>query len=299
MTWNEELTMKVTPPFVRLFHDWTTMIFTTRKSIMQKSDNISMPRVTVPHTLSGQPSCAGNLIAENFMKYVVGLLLSAVFLPAIAAAPKNMGDFELTYLPPYCVDTEWFKGGPRYSNYMSPRAPYWQSVMGVGFYWMHHYCAAIVLATRAESMSVTDIQRRYHLLQAVGEYTFTIKQLRLDFVLLPEIYTRLGEAQLNLSDFGAAYSSFLRAREIKPDYWPAYSRWAAVLIKTGQKREAEELVRTGLKYSPDSVTLMEQYRSLGGDPSKIVPAKESLSQPAASAKEEDAAGARSTPPASK
>ena len=91
------------------------------------------------------------------------------------------------------------------------------------------------------------------------------------FVLLPEIHTRIGELELHLARHHEADQSFAKARALKPDYWPAYSHWAEFLIKSGQRAEAKQLVKSGLEYSPNSRVLTEQYRMLGGKPSEIVP----------------------------
>jgi hypothetical protein len=63
---------------------------------------------------------------------------------------------------------------------------------------------------------------------------------------------------------------FAEARALKPDYWPGYSHWADFLMRSGQKAEAKQLVRSGLEHNPDAKTLREQYRLLGGNPSEIV-----------------------------
>ena len=76
----------------------------------------------------------------------------------------------------------------------------------------------------------------------------------------------------------------MRAREIKPDYWPPYARWAAVLVKANKKVEAKRLIEEGLRYSPDAAPLREQYHNLGGDPEVLrAAARESRTTEPASA----------------
>ena len=232
------------------------------------------------------------------MKLCVGIVLASLVLP-VSALPRNFTDGEASFLPPYCIDTEYFKGGSRHSNHMSPRAPYWESLMGDGFWWMHHYCSGMVFARRAEAYSKSSPDRGYNYLEAVQEFRYTINQLAKDFVLLPEIYTRLGEVEAKLRDFGAAYGSYLRAREIKPDYWPAYAQWAQVLIDSGQKAEAKKLVQAGLEYSPDAAKLIEQFKLLGGDPTKIVPVVQTTTAADKLQKTEVEKDAAATPPAPK
>ena len=121
-----------------------------------------------------------------------------------------------------------------------------------------------------------------------GHYHFVITNSTPDFVLLPEVYTRMGDAQLLMNDVGGAYDSFKRAREIKPDYWPPYVRWANVLAKANKREEARQLIEEGLRRSPDSKPLLEKYAALDGDLQSIrtlkkspVPAEGNSSSPRA------------------
>lgn len=204
------------------------------------------------------------------MNKVIGLLLIGFTVTAIAK-PQNVTESEIALLPRYCIDTEYFEGGPKYSNRMSPRAPYWVSIMGEGFWWMHHYCSGLIFFNRAQSSRLRGEHKRYAYIDARLEFAFTINKLEKNFLLLPEIYTKLGEAESRLSNISAASIAFSTARDIKPDYWPAYSKWADILIINNQKVEAKRIVAEGLKHSPNSKVLREQYRTLGGNPSEIQP----------------------------
>jgi tetratricopeptide (TPR) repeat protein len=192
----------------------------------------------------------------------IALLLFASAL--VRAEPENITVGEVALTPSYChdvLDPTYKIGGPK--------TEYWVSRMGRGFLAVHHYCWGLINARRAQMPGVKPVIRAGLLQSVVGDYMFVIHNSPRDFVLLPEIWTRIGETQLLRSQPGAAYDAFARAREIKPDYWPAYSRWAAVLIRSGQKAEAKELVESGLQQAPDSEELREQFRKLGGDPSRI------------------------------
>jgi hypothetical protein len=68
---------------------------------------------------------------------------------------------------------------------------------------------------------------------------------------------------------------------MKPDYWPAYSDWAEVLIKAGQKPLAKVIIQTGLEHAPDSKVLQDQFRLLGGNPAAIVPLPKPPAPPSA------------------
>lgn len=199
----------------------------------------------------------------------LALMLGQLPLGALAK-PANVTDGEMAMLPIYCPDTMGFNYGAASSN-RSPLAPKWLAQMGPGFWTMHHYCWGLVNWRRAQSMPKQSMERRNTLVSVVNDYQFVVKNTTPNFVMLPEVLTRMGEVYLELDDVGGAYQAFSRAREIKPDYWPAYSRWAQVLIKSGQKKEAMQLVMVGLEHAPDSEALNELYRGLGGDPSKIAP----------------------------
>jgi hypothetical protein len=122
------------------------------------------------------------------------------------------------------------------------------------------------------------VQRVGMLTAAINDYFYVINNAPRDFVLAPEIYLRIGEARINLAQFGLAQDAFSTARELKPDYWPAYVRWIDHLIKTNQKAPAKDLAAEGLRHAPASTELKERYQRLGGDPGKIEPAKVAMRQ---------------------
>ena len=188
--------------------------------------------------------------------------------PIMAGTPPNVTQGELDQLPPYCPHTMGFgyaMSGPN----TSPKASYWVAILGSDHWKLHHYCWALVNIRRYENRTLPPQVRKHLLTVAVSDIDWTIKNSTRELVLLPEIYTRLGEVHLLLTDVGAAYDAFLHARQIKPDYWPAYTNWANALIKSGMKADAKKLVEQGLMHAPDSKILQDQFRSLGGDPASI------------------------------
>ena len=199
------------------------------------------------------------------------VLVALAGAAALAVAkPENVTDGELALTPPYCPDTMGFKYGDAYYN-TSPRAAHWVGLMGKNFWSLHHYCWALINLRRAQMAGVAPMVRRGLLENVVSDCIYVVKNTAPDFILLPEIHTRIGETQLLLGNPGAAYDSFAQARALKPDYWPAYVRWAEVLVKTKQKAEAKKLIAEGLRHAPDAKPLIDQYRLLGGDPATIRP----------------------------
>jgi tetratricopeptide (TPR) repeat protein len=99
---------------------------------------------------------------------------------------------------------------------------------------------------------------------ATADYAYTIANSTPDFVLLPEILVRLGEAYALLPELAKAIQSYERAIEIKPDYWPAYERLATAYTQARLPDRALEALRNGLRVLPEQPELLRQYKQLGG-----------------------------------
>ena len=198
---------------------------------------------------------------------------------AYAVKPDNVTDGEIALLPPYCIDTEAFKYGHEYSKNRSPRAGHWVSLMGKGFWSLHHYCWGLVELRRVQRAGKSAPHYKGRLRQIIGEYNYVIKNTTPDFVLLPEVWVRIGEALVLVEDWTAAQEAYAKSRALKPDYWPAYTQWAEVLIKQGQSREAATLIREGLERAPTAEPLLALARQLGVS----MPSKAEASAPSNSA----------------
>jgi tetratricopeptide (TPR) repeat protein len=170
----------------------------------------------------------------------------------------NITAGERAILPEYCADTQTFGYGDAYFN-TSPRAAYWVGLMGKGFWAMHHHCWSLIREHRSRAAGLTRQERDWHLISANGDYLYVIENTPADFVLLPEIYTRMGENHVLLDNVGAAMDAFTAARQKKVDYWPAYTAWARILLKAGKRQEALAHVETVMKLVPDDAELRRQY----------------------------------------
>ncbi|SBT09910.1 conserved exported hypothetical protein [Candidatus Accumulibacter aalborgensis] len=220
------------------------------------------------------------MLRTSLRKYLPGIALRRLTLASAlmatasiaTAMPDGITDEEMALIPIYCPYTQSFgKAAGGFRGAPSPLQKPWVAVMGDGFWAVHHYCWAQINLQRALRSSTTSQQRK-HLLETVrADYGYVVKNSPKNFILLPELHTRLGEVEVRLVRYREADQSFAKARALKPDYWPAYSHWAEVLINAGKRAEAKQLVKTGLEYSPNSRVLIEQYRLLGGKPSEIVP----------------------------
>lgn len=228
---------------------------------------------------------------------VLGMLLAA---GARAVPANNVSAGELALLPPFCIDTEGFMYGPENSPKMSPRAPEWVRQMGHGFWSLHHYCWARVHLNRLRTGRADTYNKRAFAKMIADEHMYVVRNVTPDFVLLPEVWTRIGEALLLAGDIGGAMEAYGRAREIKPEFWPAYAQWATFLSEVGKKKDALALVTEGLRHAPDATQLRKQFTQLGGTalPTPVAkaaaPASPELASPAASAPAASTAAAASS-----
>jgi tetratricopeptide (TPR) repeat protein len=189
---------------------------------------------------------------------------------ALAQKPDNITAAEMALLPRYCPDTNTFGYGGEGSN-PSPNSPKWVAMMGRGFWAMHHYCWALIKLWRVEKPGLPAYIQRGNREAALGDLIYVVQNSPSDFIMLPEIYTKMGEVQILLAKYPDASRSFETARSIKPDYWPAYFHWAEFLRKQGKKNEARQLVEEGLANSPGAKPLEGLLVALGGNPASIRP----------------------------
>jgi len=186
-----------------------------------------------------------------------------IFVPGISRAALDRTESELKLLPRYCLDTQEFQ-----ANYNNKKG-YWVSVMGKSFEHMHHYCRAQTWMLRARKAGLSPQERKFSWERAADESQYLIRNAEPEFIMLPEIYTRFGQVELQRGRPESADKAFAKARQLKPDYWPAYSHWAEYLMNHGQRAEALKIVRSGLQQTPDAKVLRELFKILGGKPSDI------------------------------
>ena len=175
--------------------------------------------------------------------------------------PRNMTAGEIALLPVWCKDAQSFGYGDASFN-TSPRAPYWISVMGKTFWAAHHHCWALVRMHRSRAAGIDANTKRFLIEGAIGDYQYVIANATPDFPLTPEVFTRMGEAYVELGAMSQALEAFEAARKSKPDYWPPYVRWAAVLISMGKAKEGLEYVEPIVKARPDDAELQRQHKAL-------------------------------------
>lgn len=201
-------------------------------------------------------------------RLTLAVVLTVISGVVFAAKPSNITEDEMQLIPSYCPDTMGFNYGSATYN-TSPRAGYWVSLMGKSFWAMHHYCWGLINLNRSQKVGLSSETRKANWEHIYNEYMYVVENSPPDFIMLPEIYTRIGDVQLMLKRPEKANEAFAHARKLKPDYWPAYSHWVEYLMHKNKRDDAFKLVVSGLEQSPDAKVLIEQYRLLGGKLSNL------------------------------
>lgn len=185
------------------------------------------------------------------------------------AQPENITPGEVALTPDFCQDvqalTGWTKTNP------SPRTPYWIGLMGETFWAMHHQCWAMIHLQRADRAGVAPHVRKFHINSAISDFYYIIKNSPPDFVMLPEIYYRIGDAHAQLGNVVPAMEHFAKSRALKPDYWPAYLGEARLAAQYGKTAQARSLLETGLRAvpgQPDMQALLKSLPAAGSSPSR-------------------------------
>lgn len=181
---------------------------------------------------------------------------------ALANAPQNITAGEIALLPSYCADAQDFErlGTP---NSPTARQSKWVAAMGPTFWHIHHYCWALVSAHRAAA-GVGPQQRRFLLYRAISDCYYVIRLAPREFPLLPEIHWRVGKYQAESDNLVEALQSFELARQIRPDYWPAYLSMAEIQVSLRRQQAAVDILKAGLLVTPNEPNLVAALKRVQG-----------------------------------
>lgn len=176
---------------------------------------------------------------------------------------------ELAMLPKYCMYTQVFRDNIQGGNDIN-EIRRWTEVMGETFHHMHHYCYGLMNVTRA--MLATEANpRNFYLRAGIGEMDYVIERTTPDFILMPEMLTKKGQALIRLGRPALGMDQIEKATQIKPDYWPAYVAMADHYKDIGDLKNAREVVQRGLAAAPDSKTLQARRAELANATDKPAP----------------------------
>ena len=210
-------------------------------------------------------------VRSGYAALAVAACMTLGIQEAVAQHPSNnridMSLDALVTLPAYCADAQSGSNGGRYdpANY-TPAQQRWVALMGGGFHHIHHYCWALDMAKKARDPMTSQQQRRSFYSGAIKDCTYVLNQAPRDFVLLPEIYLRMGQFALGRDDIVGALEYFENSYRAKPDYWPPYVEIAKTNLSIGRRQEAEAALKAGLAVSPDEPNLKQALAQLKATP---------------------------------
>lgn len=201
----------------------------------------------------------GSKMRAALVATTVGLLGSG----AVRAQPDNMTLAELALTPPVCQDVQGIPATGWVQHYRhSPRAGYWVGMLGDTFWAMHHYCWALIWLHRAGAAGVPPAVRDHWRRTAIADFYYVIRHAKAEFVLLPEIFYRIGEVHRLLREPVKALDAFQKSRDAKPDYWPAYAGLSDTEKDIGRMDAARSHLEAGLKLLPQEPALLARMRAL-------------------------------------
>jgi tetratricopeptide (TPR) repeat protein len=203
----------------------------------------------------------------SLLRRTIVAALAAVGLHLAQAQPVGMTAGEVALTHPVCEDAQGMPSGWQQHFRHSPRAPYWESVMGKTFWAVHHYCWALIHLQRSARAGLAPQDRDHMVRTAIKDFYYVINEARRmgedQFVLMPELYYRAGDAYVQLQDYAAAMAEFEKSRLAKADYWPPYLAQAQLQARLGMRVQAREVLEAGLKVMPDEPKLREALQKLG------------------------------------
>jgi tetratricopeptide (TPR) repeat protein len=176
--------------------------------------------------------------------------------------PQNMTPGEIARLPAYCVDTQGMSPNSGTPSAPTPAQQRWVAIMGEPFWALHHYCWALLNANRAAQPSLTAQQREFLFRWAISDCIYVLNNSTREFVLLPEIYLRMGQFAINANSPAEAIEHFEKSRQIKPDYWPPYIEMSKLQVSLRRPQEAVNILKAGLEIMPNETRLSDALAAL-------------------------------------
>lgn len=190
----------------------------------------------------------------------VGLVLVLAFSPNSRASDDGWDPLMISMLPPYC------KYSAIYSQRLGVRDAeqhkYWRQVVGPGFAHIHHYCNGLRQTNMALLRTRDKRERRSLLTISINEFDYVIRNVKEDFVLLPEILTKKGENLIRIGRGSESIEVMESAMRIKPDYWPPYAHLGDYYKAMGERDKARTVLERGLARSPGEEALVSRLKKL-------------------------------------
>lgn len=198
---------------------------------------------------------------------LVAALVIAVTTNSVYPQGNQLTIDLLPLLPTYCRHT---KGYSEATGQDFEAIRQWERIMGGphNFGHMHHYCEGLADTHHAQFQLRTKQERDAYLEKSLREFDFVLKHSKHDFVLRPEILTKRGENLLRLGRPHEAIPDFIRAINMKPDYWPPYAALSDHYKSLGDTENARTWLERGLAASPDAKPLRDRLNKVSRAPAK-------------------------------
>lgn len=205
----------------------------------------------------------------------LALTLAIAPSPAGASRPTTIEDHEWAMVPNWCRDAgagfsvtsnpELYQSGLAKVKDPSVRAKIMSlDRSGCGGY--HHYCYALLWSNRAnlDLIQKEDSQIAGLLADALGDFGFVLNASKPGCALLPDIYTKIGEIQMQVDKPGEAEANFKKALEIAHGYPQAFMGLSDLFESQGQTDKSIAVLHEGLKVNPQSNALKKKLARIEG-----------------------------------
>lgn len=203
-----------------------------------------------------------------------GLLLVLAGALASINAQAKLTDNELASLPNYCTARLKTSSLAEYNM--------WLQTLGKGFNHTHHYCFGLNDLNRYYQ-SRTARDKKFHLKNAEGNFTYMVTHAEETYSLMPEVYLNRGITFSLMKRDAEAVSDMNKALELNPNLVKAYNYLADYYAGIKLKDKALLIITDGLRHNPNITSLQRRYRELGGKlpyPEPVKPAPAETAQPA-------------------
>ncbi len=178
------------------------------------------------------------------------MILRVVFLLSIFCFPiasQAIGNFkpseaELRLLPKFCSlrATRWG------NDIKDPRIQPWYAIYGSDWIHMHHYCKGLDHINKGNGLGA---HRVFQYKTAINELSYSLRRAEprgKESVILPKIYTKIGEAYEGLGNKVSAESFYRKSIHTFPKYLSAYKRLVNMLIRSNRFNEAKVINDKGI-----------------------------------------------------
>lgn len=171
---------------------------------------------------------------------------------------------EVAVLPEFCRHTQLIIS--RHGSATQQQA--WVERTGASFLHMHHYCIAVVALVRSHRHNNTRTDRVGYLQFAVGNLLYVVRNSPPDYVFMPDVFFRLGQAQSRMGRHKEAMDALEETLNRSPGHARAAHELAMVYQSLGDRVKATAVIKSALEHQPDSKLLKAALADLSVRPSE-------------------------------